>query len=215
MSRSIKKGFFITLEGPDGCGKTTQALALKKRFIEQGKNVVHTREPGGTSFAEDLRKIILNPKHKISPTAELLLYEASRAHHTEEVIRPTLEKGGIVLCERYTDATMAYQGYGRGLSLETILTLNKIASGGIIPHLTLILDIPVKEGLRRARKLQEDGEKGDRLERESLKFHYRVREGYLSIVRNEPKRVRIVSSLGSREEVQERIWREVQRYGLG
>gem|GEM_PF-180333 len=200
----------MTLEGPDGCGKSTQAALLKKRLIELGRKVVHTREPGGTSLAENLRKILLHPEQKIFPLAELLLYESIRAQHTEEVILPALKRGEIVLCERYADATLAYQGYGRELPLETILTLNRIATKGLTPHLTIVLDIPVSKGLKRARKLQEDGKKGDRLEREGLSFHSRVREGYLAIARKEPKRVRMISSLGSVKEVQEKIWVEIR-----
>ncbi len=202
----MSSGFFVTLEGPDGCGKSTQAVLLKKRLVESGQKVVHTREPGGTSLAENLRKILLHPEQKIFPLAELLLYESIRAQHTDEVILPALKRGEVVLCERYTDATLAYQGYGRGLSLEIIRTLNKIATKGVSPHLTLVLDIPVSQGLKRARKLQEDGKKGDRLEREGLSFHTRVREGYLAIAQKEPKRVRIISAEGSVEGVHSKIW---------
>lgn len=206
----MKKGFFITLEGPDGCGKSTQAVLLKKRLVESGRKVVHTREPGGTSLAENLRKILLHPEQKIFPLAELLLYESIRAQHTEEVILPALKKGKVVICERYADATLAYQGYGRGLPLETILTLNKIATKGLNPQTTLLLDILVHQGLKRARKLQKDGKKGDRLEREGLRFHTRVRKGYLAIARKEPKRIRIISAEGSIEQVHLKIWETVK-----
>lgn len=202
-----KRGFFITLEGPDGCGKTTQAGLAVRHLRARGLDVVHTREPGGTSFAENLRKILLDPRHAIFSTAELLLYEASRAQHTEEVIRPALKSGKIVFCERYTDATMAYQGYGRGLDLSAIRKLNAIATAGLLPDLTVVLDIPSREGLARLkkdRKRSSDG-KGDRMEREALSFHDRVRKGYYALASREPFRIKMVSARGSVAEVGARL----------
>ena len=203
-----KKGFFISLEGPDGCGKSTQARLLADWLREEGFDVVHTREPGGGALSEALRRIILDPQHQISPLAELFLYEASRAQHTDEIIRPALEAGKVVVSERYTDATLAYQGFGRRLDLESIRELNEVATGGLAPDLTVVLDIPVEEGLRRARRIKENGS-GDRLEREKYSFHARVREGYFAIARREPRRVRIVSAKGGIEEVRERVRREI------
>lgn len=203
---TIKKGFFITIEGPDGCGKTTQAKRLVQLLRQQGLQVVHTREPGGTSFAENLRSILLNPRFKILPLSELLLYEASRAQHTDEVIRPALSLGKIVICERYTDATCAYQGYGRKLNLTTILKLNRIATGDLKPDLTILLDISVKKGLRRARRATgKESQNGDRLEQENSSFHNRVRNGYFVLAKKEPKRIKIVSAEGTIEKVQDKI----------
>ncbi|MBI2119561.1 MAG: dTMP kinase [Elusimicrobia bacterium] len=203
------KGFFITLEGPDGCGKTTQSKLLKEALMEKGFKVLHTREPGGTFFAEDVRRIILNPDYKISPLAELLLYEASRAQHTEEVIRPGLEKGECIICERYGDATIAYQGYGRGIALSLIEQLNSIATENLIPDLTIVLDIPAEEGLRRIKKMKgKNG--GDRLELESLYFHQRVRKGYFAIAKKNPKRVKILSAKGIVKELHQKILKEIE-----
>ncbi|MBI2915780.1 MAG: dTMP kinase [Elusimicrobia bacterium] len=199
----MKRGVFITLEGSDGCGKTTQTVRLKEKLARKGLKVAHTREPGGTSFAENLRQIILNPKNKISPVAELLLYEASRVQHTQEILLPALRQGKIVLCERYTDATVAYQGYGRKINPRWIEDLNRMATGGLTPDLTILLDIPVEEGLKRARK--SGGKRGDRLERENLLFHRRVRRGYVHLARREPQRIKVVSARGTVAEVEDKI----------
>jgi dTMP kinase len=181
------KGIFITVEGPDGSGKSTQARLLCRLLSRAGLRVVHTREPGGTSIAEAVRRVLLHPSSRIAPMTELLLYEAARAQHIAEVVRPALERGRTVVCERYTDATVAYQGWGRQLPLSRIRDLNRIATGGLRPDLTLLLDVPVKEGLLRARR---GG--GDRLERESSEFHRRVRRGYLALARREPRRIRLI-----------------------
>ena len=133
----VKKSFFITFEGSDGCGKTTQSVLLIKKLKNMGYDVVHTREPGGTVVAEALRKILLNPKSKISPLTELLLYESCRAQHTEEIIIPALKLEKIVICERYADATVAYQGFGRGLDIKMVMNLNKIATNNLVPDLTV------------------------------------------------------------------------------
>jgi dTMP kinase len=166
------------LEGPDKCGKSTQAKLLARWLRRQGIRFIHTREPGGTGLAEAIRSVLLDPKHRVDPLAELFLYEASRAQHTREKILPALQAGAWVLCERYSLATMAYQGHARGLSLPMIRTLDRIATGGLRPDLTIVLDIPESEFDRRdrARKL-------DRLERESLAFRQRVSEGYRLLAR--------------------------------
>jgi dTMP kinase len=204
----MKQGVFITLEGPDGCGKTTQAKMLVECLKKRGFPVLHTREPGGTSFAENLRTIILNPDYKIAPMAELMLYEASRAQHAEEVIRPALKKGLVVICERYTDATLAYQGYGRKIDLKVIRNLNGIATGNLNPELTVVLDVPSDIGLARARKIKH-GARGDRMERESRVFHERVRQGYFKIAKSEPRRVQILSAGGTIEEVHQQLCKVV------
>lgn len=185
------KGSFITFEGPDGSGKTTNCLLAIKYLQKMGYKVLHTREPGGTALAEFIRKLLLDPGTRIVPLTELLLYAASRAQHVTEVIRPALARGEIVVCDRYADATVAYQGYGRKLNLKLIDTLNKIATDGLMPGLTILLDVPAKEGLSRAEK---GGKKKDRLEREKISFHNRVRRGYLTLAKKEPGRIKIVAS---------------------
>ncbi|MBU2568315.1 MAG: dTMP kinase [Elusimicrobia bacterium] len=198
---SAKKGVFITFEGPDGSGKTTQSGLLVQHLRRQGYDVFHTREPGGTSLAEFLRGVLLRPDANISPVTELLLYSAARAQHTVELIKPALSSGKVVVCERYTDATVAYQGYGRGLELKLIATLNGIATGGLKPDLTIILDIPVRNGLKRVAR----GRATDRLENEKLSFHEKVRKGYMTISKKDGKRVKIVLSKGSILKIQDRI----------
>lgn len=209
----MKKGFFVTFDGPDGCGKSTQSKLLVEYLKKSGLAVVHTREPGGTAFAENLRKIILNPKFKIFPLAELMLYEASRVQHTEEIIRPALKLKKMVVCDRYTDATTAYQGYGRGLDIFIVEKLNQLASGGLIPDLTLFLDVPVQEGLKRARKEKKDFShgKGDRLERENSLFHERVRKGYLALARKNSKRIKVISANGTIRQIHQKIVAEVMK----
>ena len=190
MNKRKRRGFFITLEGPDGSGKSTQSLLLARYLKRQGRKVVRTREPGGTSIAEALRRIILNPKNRISKVTEVLLYEAGRAQHTSELILPALGEGKTVVCERYTDATLAYQGYGRKLDIRMVKELNRIASSGLKPDLTLLLDLDVREGLKRVRKIS--GGRMDRMERESIRFHERVRKGYLEIASRESGRVKLI-----------------------
>lgn len=178
------KGLFIVFEGPDKSGKSTQARRLVDSLRARGRDVVHTREPGGTGVAEGIRKVLLDPALTIAPLAELFLYEASRAQHTSEKIRPALEEGKIVVCERFTMSTDAYQGEARGLGLKKTSTLNKIATGGLRPQLTILLDIPVEEF--EARDLQREL---DRLESESAAFRAKVRKGYLKAAKADPRAV--------------------------
>ncbi len=200
----MKRGYFLTLEGPDGCGKSTQSRLLAERLKKMGLSFCLTREPGGTAMAEALRKIILNPNFHVAPLTEILLYEASRAQHTAEVILPALKAKKIVVCDRYADATTAYQGYGRNLDLKMVRSLNAIATGGLKPDLTVCLDVSPRVGLERA------GRKGkDRMENERLSFHAKVRQGYMAIAKSEPERVRVVSGMDPIEMVQEKIWKLV------
>jgi len=197
----MKNGFFITFEGSDGCGKSTQSLLLVKKLKQNSFDVVRTREPGGTVVAETLRKILLDPKSRISPLAELFLYEAGRAQHTEEIVLPALRKGRVVICERYADATVAYQGFGRGLDIKMIMNLNKMATEGLDPDLTVYLDEDVRVGLARA------GKRGkDRLEKENLLFHKRVRGGYIWLTKKFPKRFVRIDANGSIQEISKRIF---------
>ena len=177
----MNKGKFIVLEGPDRCGKSTQAKLLVNYLLEQGKDVLLTREPGGTPTAEKIRQIVLEPKLNITPMAELFLYEASRAQHTQEKIIPALEAGKIVICERYTMSTCAYQGYGRGIDLKTINTLNKIATLNTTPDLTLVFLMSDKYFIERGEYLF-----SDRLEQEDRAFRQKMREGYLEMLQCTP-----------------------------
>ena len=177
----MKKGKFIVLEGPDRCGKSTQAKMLVNHLIAQGKDVILTREPGGTDTAEKIRQIVLEPGLDIRPMTELLLYESSRAQHTQEKIIPALEQGKIVICERYTRSTCAYQGYGRGIDLKIIDTLNKIATLGTTPDLTLVFLMSDKYFIERGEYLFDD-----RLEQEDRAFREKMRKGYLEMLTRTP-----------------------------
>lgn len=197
---NMKKGFFITLEGSDGSGKSVQAFLLIKKLKKLGFGAVHTREPGGTVVAEALRKILLAPKNKIFPLAELLLYEASRAQHTDEIIRPAIDSGKVVICERYTDASVAYQGFGRNIDKKIIFNLNEIATSGLVPDLTIFFDIGIEKGLARALLRGKD-----RLENEDLQFHRRVRKGYLWLTKKFSKRITVVKANDSVENIAKKI----------
>lgn len=205
-------GFFLTFEGPDGAGKTTQMKMLGERLAGLKKIVVYTREPGGTSISEEIRKILLNPSNsKMVDRTEALLYAAARAQHVEEFIRPALAEGKIVLCDRFVDSTLAYQGFGRGIKLEFLRAVNEMAVAGVLPDLTVILDIDPVKGLTRItrdRNLQ-SGEERDRIELEHTGFHKRVREGFLSIARAEPRRCRVIDAGGDPKAVHEDIFRLV------
>lgn len=170
---SSKRGLFIVFEGPDKSGKSTQARLLAETLAKRGLSALHTREPGGTSFAEEVRRILLNPDHRVHPLAELLLYEASRAQHTNEKILPALSAGKIVVCERYTLSTQVYQGHARGLDMKTVDAANALATGGLEPDLTFVLDIPPADFETRDAHREHD-----RLELEPASFRARVREGY-------------------------------------
>jgi dTMP kinase len=199
---------FITFEGVEGSGKTTQIQRLKKYLTQKGIPCKVTREPGGCSIGEKIRKILLNPDHReMVPTTELLLYEAARAQHVKEVIKPFLEKEGVVLCDRFSDATLAYQGDGRRIDLKWIHRLNHLSSQGIRPDVTFLLDCPSDVGLKRAiqrnRTLKQERE--ERFEREEIEFHRRVRKGYLAIARKEPRRVKVIDTRKGEEKVFEKI----------
>ena len=192
-------GFFITFEGVEGCGKTTQLRLLKERLEAAGEKVTATREPGGCPIADQMRAILLDAKNSaITPLAELLLYAAARAQHVQEVIVPALERGETVLCDRFTDATVAYQGHGRGLDLAVIEQLNRLATGALQPALTVLIDCPVQVGLSRALARIEatSGAREERFELESVRFHERVRDGYLALAAAFPERFVVVDGSG-------------------
>lgn len=199
-------GCFITFEGVEGCGKSTQITLLWEYLVEAGYDVIVTREPGGTPIAEAIRGVLLNPDHDgMGSTAELLLYAAARAQHIYEKIAPALAAGQIVLCDRFADSTTAYQGAGRGLHADLLQTLNEIATGGVWPDCTLLIDVPVAVGLERARNR---GRK-DRIEQESIDFHGRVREGFLALASAETDRIRLIPGEAPVEEVHQMICRAV------
>lgn len=189
MSAGHGRGAFITFEGVEGGGKSTQIALLHTWLAEQGHDVLVTREPGGTPVAEAVRGVLLDPAHAgMSGAAELLLYAAARADHVHRVIRPALEAGRVVLCDRYVDSTLAYQGHARGLGLDAIRQLHALGTGGLWPGLTFVLDLPAAAGLERARTRG----RRDRIEREALAFHERVRDGFLQLGKEEPARIKIL-----------------------
>jgi len=194
---------FITFEGPDGSGKTTQARLLAEWLRERGYEVVLSREPGGTDIGDQIRTVLHDPANgAMDARTEILLYSASRAQHVAQRIRPALAAGQIVVSDRYADSTLAYQGYGRGLDLETLRRITDFATGGLTPDLTLYLDIPPEEGLERR---QVGGDEWNRLDAEALEFHQRVRAGYLRLIKGEPERWVVVHGDRPVEEIQAEI----------
>ncbi len=202
-------GVFITFEGPEGSGKSTQVRLLSRYLEEHGKDFLISREPGGTYLADALRTILLDKATgEISAKAELLLLQTARADHVEKVIKPALDSGRIVVCDRFTDSSIAYQGGGRGIDSETIDKLNSFSTGDIIPDITFILDVPPEIGLERARGY---GKKElDRLESEDLDFHLRVRETFLTLAKNNPQRYLVLSGTESVTSISEQITSKVE-----
>lgn len=201
---------FVSFEGGDGTGKTTQIHALENYLVRQGWACVVTREPGGTSLGKLIRQVLLQVGDiEIAPSTELFLYLADRAQHVNEIIRPALAAGKIVLCDRFTDSTLAYQGYGRGIDLELLGRFNDVADGGMRPDLTFLLDCPVAMGLTRTsgRPRVEGQPREDRFERENLDFHEKIRAGFLAMARADTARFRIIDASRSAEAVA----REIQR----
>lgn len=194
---------FISFEGPDGGGKTTQINALIPWLEAQGLEFVKTREPGGTIIGEEIRDVIMNMKNKsMFPRTEILLFCASRAQLVDELMRPTLAAGKILLCDRYTDSTLAYQGYGHGLNLDALGQLLEFATGGLKPDLTILLDIPAYSGLKRRLSNHEEW---NRMDDYALEFHERVRKGYLTMAAREPERFAVIDADRDRDVVQKDI----------
>lgn len=196
---------FITFEGPEGSGKSTQAKMLADALGKLELKVLLTREPGGDPVGEDIRKILLDgADHSVTDRTELLLYLAARAQHVEKIIRPHLESGHIVICDRYIDSTVAYQGYGNGIDLELIHQMNKLAIGGLIPDITFLIDIDVETGLRRQQQW-------NRMERKNVEYHKRVREGFLAEARHHPERILTLDASQDIETVHQQILQTVER----
>ena len=195
----MKNGLFITFEGGDGCGKTTQNELLNKYLKNKGFDTLLTREPGAKGLGVKLREILLNYDGEVSPQCESFLFLADRAQHIDCIIKPALKEGKIILCDRHTDSTVAYQGYGRGLDIEEIKTLNNIATGGLKPDLTIVLDVDVETSMQRV------GKEKDRMESAGIEFFERVRNGFLKIAEQEPKRVKVISSSDTVENIHKQI----------
>ena len=195
----MRDGLFITFEGGDGCGKTTQIELLDKYLRDKGFNTLLTREPGAKGLGVKLREILLNYDGEVSPQCESFLFLADRAQHIDCIIKPALKEGKIILCDRHTDSTVAYQGYGRGLDIEEIKSLNNIATGGLKPDLTIVLDVDVETSMQRV------GKEKDRMESSGIEFFERVRNGFLKIAEQEPKRVKVINSSDSIENIHKQI----------
>jgi dTMP kinase len=199
------RGIFITFEGIDGCGKSTQLRLLASNLRLRGFEVVTTREPGGTPLGKRLRSVLLDPQIEVDPLAELLLFAADRAQHVRTLLRPAIEAGSIVLSDRYADATAAYQGAGRNFTEETIAQVIRLATNGLRPDLTLIFDLPVAECLARTVRRTNGENQTDRLDAEDAAFHTRVRNAYLQFAEHEPDRIRVINACGSIDETHARV----------
>ena len=199
MTSFQKGGRFITFEGPEGSGKTTQLKLLAERLRADRYDVVETQEPGGTTIGKQIRSILLDPASTaLRPTTELLLMFASRAQNVDEVILPALAAGKVVLCDRFTDSTLAYQGAGRGLGADVVYDLDRIACRGLVPHLTMLIDIDTETGLARAQQT--------RMEGQPLLFHRTVREAFLHLAAEESNRIRIINGARDRAGVAQDVW---------
>jgi dTMP kinase len=205
------RGIFINFEGMDGCGKTTQMRRLAARLLQAGRDVVETVEPGGTPIGDQIRQILLNPMNdRLSAGAEMLLYFASRAQNVEERILPSLDAGKIVLSDRFTDSTMAYQGYGRGLGPENVRMLDRFACRGLAPDLTILIDIDLETSLARARARNiSEQQLHTRMDEQSVDFYRAVRSAYHQMAADEPQRFRLVDGRAAIEDVEDRVWEAV------
>ena len=199
-------GLFISFEGIDGCGKSTQADLLRSYLESEGEQVELLREPGGTALSEQIREILLNPNNdKMDPSTELILLSASRAQLTREIIIPALERGNVVICDRYADSTLAYQGYGRGINLEWLEKLNAFATAGLKPDITLLVDLPVDEALNRMQS-----KSFDRIEMEGIEFLEKVRSGYLELTDRFSKRYFMIDGMETIEEMSKKIINKIE-----
>jgi dTMP kinase len=208
-----KRGLFITFEGMDGSGKTTQIERLSARLRGVGREVLETAEPGGTAIGQKIRRILLDSANQeLSPTAELLLYFASRAQNVDERIRPAVAAGAVILCDRFTDSTLVYQGCGRGLGAETVLALDRIACRGLQPDVTILVDIDVETSLGRAQARNAAATSDEtRMDDQSIEFHRRVHAAYRQLAAAEPGRIRVVNGTASPDAIEREIWDIVSR----
>ena len=208
----MSAGVFITLEGGDGVGKTTQAHMLVRRLEGSGRRVETTKEPGATGLGRRVEDMVRSPgRDAPNPRAELLLYMADRAQHVDQVIQPALEQGRVVVCDRFADSSEVYQGLARGLGADWVRRLNRWACGEAWPHLTLVLDLAPEIGVKRVGKRQDSLGLGlDRMESEGLEFHKRVRQGFLDLARSEPERIKIIDADRPPDQVAEEVWSLVQ-----
>lgn len=214
-------GLFTTFEGGEGSGKTTQFKLLANRIRAPGKEVIETQDPGGTAIGKEIRTLLLHPGTvPIAAATELLLYEASRAQLVRELIAPALARGTVVLCDRFTDSTLAYQGFGRGIDLNLILRLSRFSTDGLIPDLTVLLDLDPRIGLMRCRQdtgadvstgLSAEPTCWDRIEAEPLDFHQRIREGYLALAREDPERIAVIDAGLGASEIETIVWNQFIR----
>ena len=195
----VKRGYFITFEGADGCGKTTQLELLADYLKEKNKEVIITREPGAKGLGEKIREILLNYDGEVSDRCESFLFLADRAQHIDMIVNPAVEAGKIVLCDRHIDSSVAYQGYGRGLDIEQIDRLNMLATNGRRPDLTLVFDIDAETSMKRV------GKEKDRMESAGVEFFNRVRKGYLELAKQEPERIRVLDATKSIEEIHNEV----------
>lgn len=195
----MEKGLFITFEGCDGCGKTTQLELLAKYLQDKGYDVIVTREPGARGLGEKLREILLNYDGEVSSNCESFLFLADRAQHIDTIVKPAIDAGKIVLCDRHIDSTAAYQGYGRGLDLEQINYLNNIATSGLKPDLTLLFDVDIETSMARV------GNNKDRMESAGIEFQEKVRHGYLELAKKEPKRIKVFDSGKTIEQLHQEV----------
>lgn len=195
----MKQGLFITFEGADGCGKTTQLNLLAEYLRNKGYEIVITREPGAKGLGEKIREILLDYQGPVSDRCEQFLFLADRAQHVDTIIKPALQEGKIVLCDRHTDSTLAYQGFGRGLDLDRLKNLNEIATAGLKPNLTLIFDVDTETSMRRV------GANKDRMESAGVEFHQKVRQGYLELAKLEPNRIKVLDATLSIDEIHTQV----------
>ncbi len=202
----VKRGYFITFEGADGCGKTTQLELLADYLKEKNKEVIVTREPGAKGLGEKIREILLNYDGEVSDRCESFLFLADRAQHIDMIVNPAVEAGKIVLCDRHIDSSVAYQGYGRGLDIEQIDRLNMLATNGRRPDLTLVFDIDVETSMKRV------GKEKDRMESAGVEFFNRVREGYLELAKQEPERICVLDATKSIEEIHSEVVKIIEEY---
>jgi len=206
MVDKMNKGFFITFEGPEGSGKSTHSARLYKELLADGYDVVHTAEPGGTELGVGIRDLLLKKDSiRLDDHAELFLFEADRAQHVTEFIKPSLKKKKVVLCDRFNTATFAYQGYGLGICVDLIKSVDSIATDGLVPDLTILMDIDVDTGMSRAKARGS----ADRMEKREREFHENVRQGYLDIARQCPERIKVINTDGDIDDVYRRVKKEV------